>query len=324
MDEKLAQGLARALLYRLTKNRLGDLWTPVHDEVLRAYYVNGGIRETSLSSWALAIKKAIPQWPEMRIEQRLIRHPIRRKVVVGLSWPRSPKSGGQRWLTNRRLTYIFQRQSLQIIETMHNVGISHHAMSRIFQRNNTREVNVSDLLDQATLWTPILLFVMQRLDGDDMEVAIPFKNGLLLGAIEIFSASDEGGPTIVEIGPGSHNTRALQMAFKSEDGDVATVSIYTYIGAAEMFPNQIQLYNALSDFEKRYKNTMARFRDGCSLGFPDPAVTEIMKPVRLSSIENATIDELGAHMRTFFESAEWRRHVQGRRYKKRFPKADVD
>lgn len=296
----------------------------MHDEVLKTYYVNGGIRETGLSSWALALQNAVPKWQDMRIQQRLLRHPIRRKVIVGLSWPRAPKNGGRRWLVNRCLTYIFQRHSLQIVETIHNVGISEHAVFRMFQRNNTRQLSLPALLNRATLWTPIILFVMQRLEGDDMEVVIPFENGLLLGAVEIFSTSGEKGPTVIEIGLGVHSKRALQMPFRSANGDLASVSIYTYIGAREMFSNQIRLYNALAAFEKRYGNTMARFRDSCSFGFPDPAVTKIMKPIRLSAIENVTFDELGAHMRTFFESPEWKRHVQGHRYKRRFPKANVD
>lgn len=324
MDEKLARGLSRALFYRLAKESPGDPWTPVHSEVLKAYYENGGIREADLTRWGLALDNAVRKWPDISVERQLIRHPIKRKVVVGLTWPYSGKSGGQNWLTTRCAVYIFQRKSLQVINTFHNVGIAQHAVFRIFQRGNGQQVTASDLLNQATLWTPIILFVLLRLEGDDTEVAIPFKDGLLLGAIEIANLADDKGPMIDEIGLRTHSRRALRVPFESEDGDIATVALYTYIGPDEMFPNQIKLYSALADFEKRYRNTMVRLRDTCSLGFPDEAVTKIMKPVNLSSIENETINELGTHMRAFFESAEWKRHVQGHRPRRRYPNSQID
>jgi hypothetical protein len=58
------------------------------------------------------------------------------------------------------VTRVLQRNVLKVVETVHHVAVSEHAVFRVFERGNMDNGFTSALLDRATLWTPMLLFAL--------------------------------------------------------------------------------------------------------------------------------------------------------------------
>jgi hypothetical protein len=326
MDEKLARGLARETFRRLTKlsKQESSPTTPVIAKLLQTYLIDGGVDESRLTDLASGLASALASTDGVLVNSRLIKHPVKSKVIVEATSPACVGGEEQPWLVARSDTRVLQRNVLKVVETVHHLAVAQHAVFRIFQRGDMRNGFMPELLDCATLWTPALLFTLFGLGarnsrGDQIEVAIPFADGLLLGRIEMnYLDGPEQGPTITEFRRGGHKIRRVHAPFQVGQNVIPIVSINTYVGRYELFDNQRAILDTFEDFEHRYRGAMMNMRRMCALGYADEEVTRLLGPVQFNEIDAQTLFELAANAHAFFESPEWKRHAEAHRPRPRF------
>jgi hypothetical protein len=212
------------------------------------------------------------------------------------------------------VTRVLQRNVLKVVETAHHVAISEHAVFRIFERGGSNDKLTIPLLERATLWTPVLLFALFGLNAkrsvdDGTEIAIPFAGGLLLGTIETNRLDGpEQGPTITAFKRGGHKLRRIKAPFQFSDDRIPTIGINTYVSRYELFENQQTIFDGLEKFEELYRTSMINMRRLCALGYPDAEVTKVLGPIQFSEIDSNALIELGAQIRAFFDTPEWKTH----------------
>jgi hypothetical protein len=326
MDEKLARGLTRELFRRLSKqsNLETSPTTPALTKLVGTYLVEGGVEEWQLGNIASNLTLALGSHDDVLVSWRKIDHPVKTRFIVESTTPSCVDGTEQGWLVARSDVRVLQRNVLKVIETVHHVAISQHAIFRLFQRGESRDRFIADLLDSATLWTPTLLFTLfgkgaTRSATQGTNITLPFADGLLLGDIEInYLEGSEQGPTITDFRRSGHKMRRLQAPFQFDEARIPTVSVNTYISKHELFENQQAIYAGLTEFERRFRGPMENMRRMCALGYPDKEVTKLLGPVQFNQIDADSLVELAGQMHSFFESTEWRQHSEARRPQPRF------
>jgi hypothetical protein len=326
MDKTLARGFAREMFRGLTKlsNRDTNPATPVVTKLQQTFLVDGGVDETRLVALAAGLEKALVCRGNIIVESRRIKHPLKNKIIIETTCAASVKGEEQSWMIAAAETWVMQRNMLRIVETVHHIAVSEHAVFRLFERGDMNNGLTLLLLESATLWAPILLHALYGIGskvsvGDGTEVAIPFAGGLLLGTICINRMEGpEQGPTISEIRHGGQKRRRLKAPFQLGEDSIPTIGINTYVSRQELFKNQQAILTLLEKFEEAHKIPMANMRRLCALGYPDGEVTKVLGPVQFNEVDAKMLIELAGQIRAFFATPEWVMHANSHRPRVRF------
>jgi hypothetical protein len=201
MDEKLARGRARELFRHLAKRSKldSDPATPVLAKLLEAYLVQGGVDESRLKDFAERLEADFGAIDQITVASQFVRHPVKNKIIMEVTRPGCVEGSEQPWMIARSNTYVLQRNVLKLIETVHHVAISQHAIFRLFERGNMKSGSIVGLLDSVTLWVPTLLLALFGMKAPPTkagtQIALPFAGGLLLGDIQVnYLEGPEQGP----------------------------------------------------------------------------------------------------------------------------------
>lgn len=317
MDEKLARGRARELFRHLAaRTKLEtDPATPINLKVVETYLQRGGINETRLKGFAEEIEREFRSIGQTSVVSRTVRHPVKSKVIMEVTRPGCVEGTEQSWMIARANTYVLQRNVLKLIETVHHVAVSQHAVFRLFERGNMKSESIVDLLDGITRWVPTLLFSLFGLNAPKTkpgtQIALPFAGGLLLGDIGAshFDGSHQG-PSITDFRRAGSKLRRLRAPFEFDELTIPTIGVNTYVSGDELFDNQQQILRRLVAFGERYRMPMDNMRALCALGYPDEEVTKLLGPPPFNDSDFASLRELVDLIHKFFETPEWITHKE--------------
>lgn len=327
MDEKLARGLARELFRRLTltSKAATSPRSPLQAELVRKYHEDGGVQEWDVLEIASRFDKDMQSVGEATTNLRLIRHPVRRKAILETSFPACVEGSEQSWLILPSNTFVLEKNTLKIIETVHHAAIAQHAVFRLYERGTPEQEGLAQsILAQVSLWTYPLLFSLSgetarrpAMPGD--QIAIPYANGLLLGTLEInhLDGPDQG-PTISTCKLGGHKLRRIVAPFAIDGDAILTLSINTFVGRQELFENQQKILEVIEEFESRYRSSMSNMRQLVAFGYPDDEITRLIGSPKFNSIDLGHLLELANHIQEFFDSTEWKQHAEAHRRPTRF------
>lgn len=326
MDEKLAKGLARELFRKLKISTKAETSprTPIVAELLRKYTEDGGVREWDVFEVASHFEKEM-QNVCAATSLHLVRHPIRRKAIIATGFQSSIEGSEQFWMVGQSNTYVSEKSTLRIIETVHHAALAQHAVSRLYERGEPDDGSmVRSVFDKITLWTyPILL----SLSGEKAwkpavpgtQIAIPYKDGLLLGTLEInYFEGPEQGPTITTCKRGGHKMRRIAAPFAVSEDAIMTLSVNTFVGRQELFANQQIIVDVLEQFENRFQSAMKNMRQLVVLGYPDEEIPRLIGPPQFNRIDVQKLQELSERVQIFFQTDEWRQHSEAHRRPTRF------
>jgi hypothetical protein len=317
MDEKLARGRARELFRHLVKRTKPetDPATRINAKILEAYLLRGGVDEAHLKSFAQELEDEFKGVDQIAVVSRAVRHPVKNKIIMEVTRPGCVEGPEQSWMIARANTYVFQRNVLKLIETVHHVAVSQHAIFRLFERGNMKSDSIVGLLDSITLWVPTLLFSLFGMNAPatkpGTQIALPFAGGLLLGDIEVnYLEGPDQGPTITDFRRGGSKLRRLRAPFEFDEDSIPTISVNTYVSPDELFYNQQEILRMLAAFAERYRIPMANMRAVCALGYPDEEVTKLLGPPPFDDADSAALDDLVDLIRRFFDTPEWKTHKE--------------
>jgi hypothetical protein len=317
-DEKLSRGLARHLLKEIKEasdvenGPLGAAVRPTFH-----IYQNGVV--TNVVATALSLKDRIRAAGPFPCWSTAIPHPTRKRVIVETVAPRVISGAEQEHLVCAGTVYDLARTELGVVETSLHTAISHHTLTRLYQRSDFSADEVLALLDAVTAFVSPVLFAAGQLSWKpDTGVAIPFLGGLLLGAIEINPLHPDQGPTFGTVTrAGTSELTMLDMPFDVSKGDfrgILAVGIETFVGPDELFPNQEVIRDDLLQIRSRFEPQFRALRTGIMRGYPDERMRERFGPVE-QSISLEDLRAIGVAMTRFFETPEWARQADahGRR-----------
>lgn len=319
MDQKLARGFARSLLRSIAP--LGDLQNGPLSKSLKGImqdYLDGSIPAGRLVTRGFELHSQLAKAGSCPTTCEIIRHPTRKRILVGNVRPVVIDGAEQDWLVCASTLFDLGRDELVMVETVAHIAISQHTLARLFERGRFQDDNLTDLMDITTLWAVPLLQVMNRTGFKvGTEVAIPFMNGLLLGTLEVNPIEPDQGPTAATISRGRVRPEHLDPAFGTIGKGVMAIGINTYIGAQELFENQQDLLQAFEGFEKAFRPEMQVLRDGMMKGLPDSRMVERFGEV-LEVVGSDDLVALAGTLERFFGTPEWRTHAEAHCRPKRF------
>lgn len=170
------------------------------------------------------------------------------------------------------------------------------------------------LLDSTTAFVCPLLHAAQRLGWrPGTGVVIPFLGGLLLGSIEANSLAPSEGPSFVTLSRhGFSETQMLDLPFGVSTGTVRgalAVGIETYIGPADLFPNQEIIRDQLVEIRDRLSDAFRALRTALMRGYPDQRMADRFGSLA-PKIEIEDLREVGDAMLRFFATPEWERQAE--------------
>ncbi|MGI4794446.1 MAG: hypothetical protein ACRYG8_10300 [Janthinobacterium lividum] len=213
--------------------------------------------------------------------------------------------------------YLFDigRHELGIVDTTGHFGLSQHALKRLYQRSNFIAGDLDRLLDILTSFAAPLIRARLTPENREFDVAIPFMDGLLRGAVEPNFHEEGQEPQFRLISKGGEEPPlALAFPFVVDKGRHCTASlrIHAYIGAKDLFPDQQEIVAALKDMTAKHLEAMRHMRDALFRGYPDLRMAERYQSIRPGvSLENLA-DMHGAMMR-FFETDDWQEQAASHR-----------
>ncbi|SIO47993.1 hypothetical protein SAMN05443247_06041 [Bradyrhizobium erythrophlei] len=317
MDEKLARGRARELFRHLGKRtkQETDPATRINVKILETYMLRGGVEESRLKSFAQELEDDFKGVDQITVVSRAVRHPVKSKIIMEVTRPGCVEGREQSQMIARVNTYVFQRNVLKLIETVHHVAVSQHAVFRLFERGNMKSDSIVGLLDSITLWVPTLLFSLFGMNAPltkpGTQIALPFAGGLLLGDIGInYLEGPKQGPSITDFRRGGSKLRRLRAPFEFDEDSFPTIGINTYVSRDELFENQQEILRTLVAFAERYRIPMANMRSVCALGYPDEEVTKLLGPPPFDQADFAALADLVDLIRRFFDTPEWKTHKE--------------
>lgn len=322
MDPKLARGMARSLLRTLEAS--GDVWKgPLHKTttaLMREYFDMGGIPAARLVSRGLEWRRQLAGCGPFLSSCEILRHPVRRRVLVDCIRPGVVQGSEQAWIVFGSTLFDMERDELMLVEVSGHTSIAFHGMVWLFERSAFTAADFTGLMDTVTSWTVQLLQVMGRRRCElGTEIAIPYKDGLLLGSLEYNPLRPERRPAQGRITRGKvHDHELLVPAFGALHGEgIAAIGINTYIGPQELFENQQELRLTFERFGVTFQEEFQRLRAGLTRGLPAPGMVERFNEV-LERVSHQDLELLGDTLERFFATPEWKTHAEAHRRPARF------
>lgn len=320
LDEKLARGKARDLLRwvkQVTSFDDGPL-RPVLVELNALYARSGG--PPNVVSTGLALRDRLAAAGPFPTNALVVKHPTRKRVVVESVRPAAIAGTEQEWLACAGSAFDLGRHELGMVETSGHVAISHHALARLHQRGGFSRGRMAELLDVATAFVGPLIQAVARLRWRlGREVAVPFGNGLLLGSIDANFHEEGQGASFTTVSRDGRSEMLLldcPYTVSAEHRCTLIVSIHTFVGDRDLFPEQQVIRADLLGFQKRFRAEMEAIRTGMLRGYPDPRMVERFGPVT-EHLTPGQLVALGETMQRFFDTAEWKRHAEAHNRPKR-------
>ena len=177
------------------------------------------------------------------------------------------------------------------------------------------------LLDVATNFTsPLVRVAVDSSCRPGHQVAIPFAEGLLLGSIEANFHEEGQGPsfqTVTRSGISPMTMLDCPYLISAQRRCTLKISIHTFVGAHDLFPNQCVIRDSLTAFGSHHRGAMQAIRTALFRGFPDPRMIQRFGAIA-DGLAPEDFDKLAETMQNFFDTAEWKQqaeaHMRTERY----------
>jgi hypothetical protein len=311
-DEKLARGLARQLIREtkaVTDMENGPFGLAIRP-TLQAYH-DGGV--SNVVTAGLALRERIGAAGPFPCTTIVLTHPTRKRMIVETIVPRVITGREQEHLVCAGYVCDLARSELSVIETSLHTSISHHSLTRLYQRSTFGSGDVLDLLDTVTRFVTPILFGARILGwGPDTGVAVPFLDGLLLGSIEVNPLAQDEGPTLSTFSRNhTSELQMLAMPFDISTGPhrgILTIGIDTYVGATDLYPNQEAVRDELIEMQGRFDDNFHALRTGLMRGYPDQRMRDRFGSITPEICKDDLL-AIGTAMTRFFETPEWERQA---------------
>ncbi len=274
-------------------------------------YTNGSV--SSVVSEGLALRDRIHAAGPFAAWSTVIPHPTKKRIIIEMVAPHVVQGAEQRYLVCAGRVFDLTKNEMCLIETSLHTEISHHALKRLYMRADFDKAELLNLMDSATAFAcPFLHAVLHFGWPPGTGIAIPFLGGLLLGAAEPNPLAAGEGPSFGLLSRGKFSEMTmLDLPFGS-NGDsrgIAKISIETYVGPNELFPNQILIQERLAEIRDEFSSEFREMRSGLMRGYPDPRM--IKRFGKITTIPNKdNLLEMGEIMLRFFHTPEWARQAE--------------
>jgi len=314
-DEKLARGLARQLIKNIKRffSPDGGVLLEISNDLITLYREGG---PANVVGYGLSLQKRFALIKGCNSTAQKIEHPIRKRIVIATMRPVIVDGDEQAWLNCGACLFDIGRHEVGVVETSGGIGVSQHAIARLFQRTKFSDENVGDLLDKITLFAaPMIRACFERQWLPGQQVAIPFLEGLLLGTIEGNFHEEGQGPSFCTIGRmGVSNEVILDCAHSISAAERLTVKIclHTYVGDYDLFPNQKAICHGLEKFSQTYITEMRAIRTDVFRGYPDATMVERFG-LHSHPLDGVRLSDLNRLMQSFYDTDEWKQHVHASR-----------
>lgn len=287
------------------------------DQILRAavdLYRDGQILRRNLKA-AVAeleanIRRELPDLAIIRAPRTVSMKPHR--VGMMIFEPRAITMQDDKIVTAENHTVILEERQIIFITGLLPGGTRPHLFERVMERGS-RKMTMSEILLQLSDVWPTLLWMRseQRRQGRGWPINVmltPFADGLLFGSLEQIEGLPPAGPNVAIVTTNGTEKRQIRDFYGDTHGNRLWAMTKTYVDAALLASDQLQLRDMLRSFVSTYHDVVAdnnwRWRIG--LGAVDPAVDLVATTFGLTTpSDERRISALSA-LEAIVDSAPWR------------------
>jgi hypothetical protein len=312
-DEKLSKGLARQFIRKIKK--LSEFGGGPLGQVLRPVFVRYQMSVISnVVSTAADLENQIVASVPCSSWSTNIPHPSKKRIILEVIVPNIVKGGEQDHLVFGGTLYDLARTELGVVETSLHTAISHHALSRLYQRSTFSEENVKALIECVTMYVAPFLFLGSALNFvQGTGITIPFLDGLLLGTVDWSPLKSDEGPTFGTVSrAGISDLIMLDLPYgvtKLDSRGVMTIEINTFIGERDIFPSQRAISEKILRIGNQFGPSFFALRAGIMRGYPDSRMRERFKVVE-HDLSLDDLQEIAVDMSSLFSTPEWKNEAQ--------------
>lgn len=255
-----------------------------------ALYGDGSIPRRDLKG-AIAkleanIRRRLPDLAAVRAPRPVSLKPER--VGLMIYETRAITELGDRIITAENHSVVLEEGRVIFISGLLPGGTRPHLFERVFERERQRKTMAEVLLQLSDVW-PTLLWMRteQRRHGRGAPISVmitPFADGLLFGSLDRVEGIPPAGPTVVVVDGFGQQMRQVYDFYGDNNGTRLWAMSNTFVDAALLAPDQLNLRNMLRAFVATYPDIVAdnnwKWRVG--LGISDPAVNTVAQTFRLT------------------------------------------